>query len=590
MMMKLARKFHIKLGVVLLLSLAISQVSAKDPVSAAKILRCKNMLQTFLQGTVPKRTQKLNQSIAKVEKEIEGLNYGGVVPWKISETEALNRNLVRYHDVEELGLKIPKFDNKQKLGTAVVDAKEIRFSQISAQNDSDGGYTVINNARALKEGTLKVTDLPKLRVWRDEDGKVWTLDHRRLAAMRLSGAVDDIEVEFVAEEIVKAQQFKFSTQTDGKSIMINFKKPEDRESVAIVLMSEDFKDLAAATSSHTRLPDYPTKLTPPVKDQDSIKTMISRFPAAEREQWLKARGADHIEKLEAYAHEVSKSLKALEKKAADEIKDSYAVLGNVSVRSKGEDSILAKLLRKDFDAFKRGEAGINTVKKVTAAVGDGLGTRIIMKTDPDGKIAPETIQKFVDKISEDIKNGTRVTEIINYRVLNKEGLPYLSDKQIDQIIKADREYRLALQAQKDAGKAVIVPEPIIVKNDPKTGYDNGYTSFHMNVLYKSGVQGELQLRGPAIHQVSEVKHLFYDIKAGKVLAEEYAKNSQIVKAADSYKALSEADKAKIDVYFQQQMTHARKVESGMPSSVPRLPAGIPDELSYENLKPLLIHD
>ncbi|WP_408098906.1 hypothetical protein ACJVC5_08300 [Peredibacter sp. HCB2-198] len=581
---------NIRLGVVLLLLLAFTQVYAKDSVSAAKILRCRSMLKTFLQGTVPKRSPELNKSIAQIEKEIEGLNYGGVVPWKISEVEGLNRNLVRYHDVEELGLPVPKFDKSQKLGSAVVDAKEIRFSQISAQNDSEGGYTVINNAKALKAGTLKVTDLPKLRVWRDEDGKIWTLDHRRLAAMRLSGAVDNIEVEFVPEAVVKEQRFKFSTQTDGKSIMINFKQPEDRENVAIVLMSEDFKDMAAATSSHTRLPDYPERLIPPKTDPESIKTMTSRFPATEREAWLKARGPEHIERLEGFAHEVSKSLKALEKKTADDIKDSYMSLGQVSVRSKGEDSILAKLLRKDFNAYQRGEAGIDNVKKVAAAIGDGLGTRIIMKTGPDGKIAPETVQAFVDQISKDIKNGTRVTEIINYRVLGKEGIPYLSDKQIDQIVRADREYRLALQKQKDAGKAVTVPEPIIVKNDPKTGYENGYTSFHMNVLYKSGVQGELQLRGPAIHQVSEVKHLFYDIRAGKVLSDDYKKNPAIVKAADSFKALSESDKAKVEIYFEQQMTHARRIEVGEKTAPPRLPAGIPAELSYENLKPLLVHD
>ena len=588
--MNLHKKNNLKLGVVLLLTLAFTHVYAKDPVSAAKILRCKNMLQTFLQGTVPKRSPELNKSIAKIEQEIEGLNYGGVVPWKISEVEGLNRNLVRYHDVEELGLKIPKFDSSQKLGPAVVDAKEIRFSQISAQNDSDGGYTVINNAKALKEGTLKVTDLPKLRVWRDEDGKIWTLDHRRLAAMRLSGAVDDIEVEFVAEEIVKAQQFKFSTQTDGKSIMINFKKPEDRENIAIVLMSEDFKDLAAATSSHTRLPDYPTKLTPPAKDPETVKTIITRFPTAEREAWLKARGPEHIEKIEAYAHEVAKSLKALEKKTSGDILDSYAGLGKISVRSKGEDSILAKLLRKDYEAHKKGEPGITNVKKVTAALGDGLGTRIIMKTDANGKISPETIQTFVDKVSKDIKDGTRVTEIINYRVLGKEGKPYLSDKQIEQIVQADREYRLGLQKLKDAGKAVDVPEPIIVKNDPKTGFENGYTSFHMNVLYKSGVQSELQLRGPAIHQVSEVKHLFYDLKAGKVLSPEHKKNAKIVSVADKFKALSESDKAKIEIYFEQQMTHARNLELGAKTAPPTLPAGLSEDFKYENLKPILLHD
>lgn len=580
---------NLKLGVALLLSLAFSNAFAKDPIPASRMLRCKTLFSTFLEGTVPRRSAKLNKTVKEIEQELDGLNYGGVVTWKLDEFADLNRKLVRYHDVDELAYKMPAFDKSQKLGTATVDAREIRFAQISAQNDSDGGYTVINNARALKDGTLKTTDLPKLRVWRDVDGNVWTLDHRRLAAMRLSGAVDNIEVEFVAEEIVQAQRFKFSTPTDGKTIIVNFKKPEDRESVAIVLMNDDFKQTANANIA-ARKPQFQENLFVPKRDPESIESMVSRFPAAQREEWLQARGQDHLKKIEAYAHEVSKSLKALENKTADGIRDSYAGLGNISVRSKGEDSILAKLLRKDFEAYKKGDSGINSVKKVTAALGDGLGTRIIMKTDASGKIAPETIQAFVDKVSKDIKDGTRVTEILNYRVLGKEGKPYLSDKQIEQIVQADREYRLGLQKLKDAGKAVDVPDPIIVKNDPKTGFENGYTSFHMNVLYKSGVQSELQLRGPAIHQVSEVKHLFYDLKAGKVLSPEYKQNAKIVSVADRYKALSESDKAKIEIYFEQQMTHARNLELGVQTSPPVLPAGLSEDFKYENLKPILVHD
>lgn len=565
------------------------QAWADDPIPPSKLLRCKTLFAVFLEGTVPKRSPEITKSITELQREVKGLNYGGIVTWQLDEMADLNRNLVRYDEVDELGYAMPAYDKSQKLGNAVVDAKKIRFAQITAQNDSAGGYTVINNAHSLKNGSLKTTDLPKLRVWKDVNGNIWTLDHRRLAAMRLSGVVDKLEVEFVAEEVVRAQRFKYSSPTDGKSMMLIFKQPEERKSLAIVIMSDEFKQEALQNILQHKSP-FQTKLTAPTTTKNSLNSLIGRLPEKERNQWIAARGQEHIEKIRAYAHEVSKSLKALERRTANDIKAGYQDFGKVLVRGKEEDSILAKLLRKDFESYQKGEEGINSVKKVTAALGDGIGTRVIMKTTPDGKIPPETIQGFVDKISSDIRNGVRVTEIINYRVIGKDGLPYLSDKQIDQIVRADREYRMALQKEMDAGKSVTVPDPIIVKSSPNTGFENGYTSFHMNIQSKSGIQTELQLRGPSIHQYSEVKHLFYDIKAGKAIKEEYRKNPKIMKAVNSYKSLSESDKTRMDNYFKEQMVHARNVEAGIKSAEPKIPPGIPLELSFENLKPILLHD
>ncbi len=91
--------------------------------------------------------------------------------------------------------------------------------QDSADHDS-GAYTVAGNAQALKKGTLKVTDLPPLTVWKDETGKIWSLDHRRLAAFELSGVVKEVPVKFVSKEEVLGDHYKFSNADGGRSIII----------------------------------------------------------------------------------------------------------------------------------------------------------------------------------------------------------------------------------------------------------------------------------------------------------------------------------------------------------------------------------
>ena len=64
--------------------------------------------------------------------------------------------------------------------------KDVNFMQSSIKNQTGGEHTVLGNAEALKSGALKATDLPEIRIWQDADGKLWTLDHRRLATFRMT--------------------------------------------------------------------------------------------------------------------------------------------------------------------------------------------------------------------------------------------------------------------------------------------------------------------------------------------------------------------------------------------------------------------
>ncbi len=70
-------------------------------------------------------------------------------------------------------------------GSDTVNPKDVNFMQSSIKNQT-GEHTVLGNAVALKSGALKATDLPEIRIWQDADGKLWTLDHRKLAAFRIA--------------------------------------------------------------------------------------------------------------------------------------------------------------------------------------------------------------------------------------------------------------------------------------------------------------------------------------------------------------------------------------------------------------------
>ena len=82
-----------------------------------------------------------------------------------------------------------------------------------------GEFTVLGNAEALKAKTLQATDLSAIRVWADDAGKVWTLDHRRLAAFRLA-EVSEVPVQWATPEMVQQQMWKMTTKTDGMSIRL----------------------------------------------------------------------------------------------------------------------------------------------------------------------------------------------------------------------------------------------------------------------------------------------------------------------------------------------------------------------------------
>ncbi|EHH2451552.1 hypothetical protein J7X19_004456 [Vibrio vulnificus] len=89
----------------------------------------------------------------------------------------------------------------------------------SSIKNTTGDYTVLGNAEALKNGTLKAEDLTTIKVWKDTEGNLWSLDHRRLAAFKESG-LDSIPVEWATAKEVKQQAWKMTTKTNGTTIKL----------------------------------------------------------------------------------------------------------------------------------------------------------------------------------------------------------------------------------------------------------------------------------------------------------------------------------------------------------------------------------
>jgi len=99
---------------------------------------------------------------------------------------------------------------------------DIRFTQSTAsQNFSTGGHTITSTAEQLRKGkTPEELGIPTIRVV-EKDGKLWTLDNRRLATFQAAG-LKDIPMQKVSLKdpaIAKEFQKKFNP-IDGQGNLI----------------------------------------------------------------------------------------------------------------------------------------------------------------------------------------------------------------------------------------------------------------------------------------------------------------------------------------------------------------------------------
>ncbi len=116
-----------------------------------------------------------------------------------------------------MGMALERYIAKKSIGAAaqgVMNTSEIHFMQSSIKNIT-GEFTVLGNAEALANGSLSPNVL-RMDVWKDASGKVWTLDHRRLAAFRLSG-LQEAPIQWANPS---GQMWKMTTTNGGTSIKL----------------------------------------------------------------------------------------------------------------------------------------------------------------------------------------------------------------------------------------------------------------------------------------------------------------------------------------------------------------------------------
>ncbi len=109
-------------------------------------------------------------------------------------------------------------ENVSKAGSEILNPKDIHFMQNSIKNHT-GSHTVLDNIDALKNGTLRSEDFPTIKVWKDKSGKIWTLDHRRLASFK-GAELDSIPVKWATSQEVADQMWKMTTKNGGISIKL----------------------------------------------------------------------------------------------------------------------------------------------------------------------------------------------------------------------------------------------------------------------------------------------------------------------------------------------------------------------------------
>jgi hypothetical protein len=142
---------------------------------------------------------------------------------QLEELKAPQFSVVRYNvkfkDLPKYQSPLPSYLPPPTGPPPRLDPDDIKFMQGDIVNTTqDGLYTVLQNAVDIRSGKLQPENIPPIRVWRDSKGMVWTLDHRRLASIKLAGYRDKIPVVWVSKDEVLRQNYKFTNKDAGRSI------------------------------------------------------------------------------------------------------------------------------------------------------------------------------------------------------------------------------------------------------------------------------------------------------------------------------------------------------------------------------------
>ncbi len=302
-----------------------------------------------------------------------------------------------------------------------------------------------------------------------------------------------------------------------------------------------------------------------------------------------------IKNKEAYfaAYELNDKITQIENSIINAFKDTGLDKGlSFSNRAKSVQSIYDKI----NSNMKKGKSLEASIQKVQ----DGYGVRTIMgnfnykqypeivemyKKDPEqayrmaAKKQSEHIIKNLEKLIEkQLTNGDfSMVTISNYK--GKNGLPYLSTEQINELCEFAKQKGITLD----------------VKIDETGSMENikgsGYTALQMNLKYKDGTVIEWQTRGKDVDKFAEAEHVMYDSRQEKditggreQLKELYAPYE---KAAQDMETEDFADYMDYLTNYYKQL---RLKELGFPVIYPKLPAkfGTNPDISADGL--IKLHD
>jgi hypothetical protein len=115
-----------------------------------------------------------------------------------------------------LSIRINLLRNVRK-APLLVDPNQVRFSQSSIKSTFKDGGSIDELAQALKSGQVRPEDIPPIRLVK-KNGRVYTLDNRRLEAFRRSGL--EVPYRMATPYETAEESWKFTTKNDGASIQV----------------------------------------------------------------------------------------------------------------------------------------------------------------------------------------------------------------------------------------------------------------------------------------------------------------------------------------------------------------------------------
>jgi hypothetical protein len=257
-------------------------------------------------------------------------------------------------------------------------------------------------------------------------------------------------------------------------------------------------------------------------------------------------------------------------------KDIMLKVFNDEKISNKEANIIGKVQRRVKLALAEKQSAPVVKQTMFSALQDALNRNVItMKQIEKSNLSPEIIKEF--KAAKGVE-PMQITEINNY--IGRDGIPYFTDSQIFQFkeLQALTHEGFDILSRSEQGR--LFPKSL-TKLEKDAIKASGYTTAQINGKLKNGIVSEIQIRGTGTF--GEVEHIAYDSRLEKnTLSHTYDDYQAVVKK------LTKDQYTRYNKYLRECYNHYRKLELGLKSTKPELPAEFPKILSEDSMRSL--HD